>query len=36
MRKLNHPNIIKFYECYEDDKFIILVTDYFEGGDLQS
>lgn len=34
MRKLDHPNIIKLYEVYEDDKFVHLVLELLEGGEL--
>jgi calcium-dependent protein kinase len=34
MRKLNHPNIVKFYEVYEDTKYLHLVMEHCEGGDL--
>lgn len=32
--KLDHPNIIKLYEIYEDNKYIHLVTELCTGGDL--
>jgi len=31
---VDHPNIINFYELYEDEKFIHLVMEYCKGGDL--
>lgn len=34
MRKLNHPNIIRLYEVYENDTYIHLVLEYLEGGEL--
>ncbi|CAG9328364.1 unnamed protein product [Blepharisma stoltei] len=34
MRKLDHPNIVKLYNVYENDSEICLVLDYLEGGNL--
>jgi calcium-dependent protein kinase len=34
LRKLDHPNIVKYYETYEDDKYIFLVMELCKGGDL--
>ena len=34
LRSLDHPNIIKFYESYQDEKFFHLVMEYCEGGEL--
>lgn len=34
LRLLNHPNIIKLYEVYEDDSYIHLVLEYLKGGEL--
>ncbi|CAG9324607.1 unnamed protein product [Blepharisma stoltei] len=34
MRKLDHPNIIKFYKIYESEHHISLVLDFLEGGEL--
>jgi calcium-dependent protein kinase len=31
---LDHPNIVKLYEFYEDDKYFHLVTEYIGGGEL--
>eukprot|EP01101_Sappina_pedata_P011468 TRINITY_DN7713_c0_g1_i1.p1 TRINITY_DN7713_c0_g1~~TRINITY_DN7713_c0_g1_i1.p1 ORF type:complete len:391 (+),score=95.18 TRINITY_DN7713_c0_g1_i1:97-1269(+) len=30
----NHPNIMKFFECYDSPTHISIVTEYCEGGDL--
>lgn len=34
LRSLSHPNIIKFYETYNDAKFFHIVMEYCSGGDL--
>lgn len=34
LKLVDHPNIIKLYETYEDTKFIHLVTELCQGGDL--
>ena len=34
MQKLDHPNIVKYFETYEDRKFIYLCMEYLDGGDL--
>ncbi|CAD8098004.1 unnamed protein product [Paramecium sonneborni] len=34
IKKLDHPNIIKLYDFYNDDKHIYLVEEYYNGGDL--
>ena len=31
---LDHPNIIKLYEVFEDAKYVHMVTDLCKGGDL--
>lgn len=31
LRKLDHPNIVKYYETYNDYKFIYLVMEYIKG-----
>ena len=33
-RELDHPNIVKFYESYEDKKFFHVVMEYCSGGEL--
>jgi len=35
MKALDHPNIIKFYETYQDKKYFHLVMEYCRGGSLQ-
>ena len=34
MKMLNHPNIIKFIEIYQDEQYIHYVMEYCSGGDL--
>jgi len=34
MKKLDHPNIIKLYEAFEDNRNIYLVMEVCEGGEL--
>ena len=36
MRELNHPNITKILEVFEDDKFILIIMEYINGGNLFS
>ena len=34
LRKLDHPNIVKIYEYFEDPKRFYIITDHIEGGEL--
>ena len=34
MRVLDHPYVIKMYEVYESNKYVHLVLDYMDGGEL--
>lgn len=34
MAKMDHPNIIKLYECIEDDRFVYLIMEECSGGEL--
>ena len=34
LTKLDHPNIVQYYETYEDEKNIYLVMEYIGGGEL--
>lgn len=34
LMEVDHPNIIKFYETYRDDKFYRIVMEYCNGGEL--
>ena len=31
---LDHPNIVKYYETYDDSKYMYLVMEYCQGGEL--
>ena len=34
LKRLDHPNIIKLYDVYEDEKYFFLITELCTGGDL--
>ena len=34
LNKLDHPNIVKYFETYVDDKYIYLVMEHIDGGEL--
>ena len=34
MRKLNHPNITKILEMFEDEKYILIIMEYINGGNF--
>ncbi len=34
LQQVDHPNIVKYYETYEDDKFIYLVMELCPGGEI--
>ncbi len=34
LRKMDHPNIIKLVDVYEDDKYLHLVTELCTGGEV--
>ena len=34
LSSLDHPNIVKYFETYEDAKYLYLVTEYCPGGEL--
>lgn len=36
LKKVSHPNIVKLFEFYEDDRSFHLVTELLKGGDLVS
>lgn len=34
LKSLDHPNIVRLYEMYVDDKNFFLISEYCEGGEL--
>jgi len=34
LQKLDHPNVLKLYEYFEDDKNVYLITELCKGGEL--
>jgi calcium-dependent protein kinase len=34
MKKLDHPNILRIYEIYQDKKRLFLITELCTGGEL--
>eukprot|EP00345_Euplotes_harpa_P013076 CAMPEP_0168334530 /NCGR_PEP_ID=MMETSP0213-20121227/10329_1 /TAXON_ID=151035 /ORGANISM="Euplotes harpa, Strain FSP1.4" /LENGTH=114 /DNA_ID=CAMNT_0008339205 /DNA_START=13 /DNA_END=354 /DNA_ORIENTATION=+ len=34
LKDLDHPNIIKYFEMYENNKFVYIVMEYCSGGEL--
>lgn len=34
IKTLDHPNIFKIYEFYQDQENFYLITEYLEGGEL--
>ena len=34
LTKLDHPNIVRYFETYIDEKYIYLVMEYIDGGEL--
>ena len=34
MRELDHPNVLKLFEFFEDNRYIYLVMELCEGGEL--
>lgn len=36
MKTLNHPNILRMYETFETQKYLMISTEYIPGGDLLS
>lgn len=34
LNKLDHPNIVRYLESYEDEYFLYMITEYCPGGEL--
>ena len=34
LKKLDHPNIMKIFECFEDEKNFYIISDFCDQGDL--
>ena len=34
LRKLDHPNILKVYDLFQDENYFYLITEYCSGGEL--
>ena len=34
LKSLDHPNIVKYYETYENQKYMYIVMEYWPGGEL--
>ena len=34
MRSINHKNVVKIYETFETEKYLMIVLEYASGGDL--
>ena len=34
LKQIDHPNIIKLFDVFEDEKYICLVIELMEGGEL--
>jgi calcium-dependent protein kinase len=34
LTKLDHPNIVRYYETYDDEKYMYFVMEYCPGGEL--
>ena len=34
LKTIDHPNIVKLEQCYIDDKYVHIVTKYYNGGEL--
>jgi serine/threonine protein kinase len=36
LRRINHPNVIKLFEVYENELYVHLVLEYINGGELSN
>jgi serine/threonine protein kinase len=36
LKKLDHPNIVKFFVSFEEDDSYFIVFEYVDGGDLKN
>jgi calcium-dependent protein kinase len=36
LRKVDHPGIVKYYETYDDTKYLYLVTEFISGWSISS
>ena len=34
MKRIDHPNVMKIFEYYEDEKNFYLITEFMAGGEL--
>ena len=34
LHKLDHPNIVNYYETYDDKRYLFLVMEYIDGVEL--
>ena len=34
MKQVDHPNIVKMYESYEDEKYLYIVMELLSGGEV--
>lgn len=34
LQAIDHPNVLKIYECYEDENCFYIVTEFCSGGEL--
>ena len=34
LKLIDHPNIIKLYDIFEDEKYVCLIVELMEGGEL--
>ena len=34
MNQIDHPNVIQLFACLEEEKYLYIVTEFIEGGEL--